>query len=231
MDEKFINIPKPTLVQNIINHLKQEIITGELKPGDQLISIAEMAESLNTKPHTIKEALMYLVGAGLIEIHQPEGIFVAKNFSSAMLDPMIYSVILGQSESLSELKELQKWIEFGILNLTAIRLDKTSLAKLTTQFNIFKKALTAKKDVALLVEEENNFYIQAFEISGNKLLTEIATYIRIFTSEARQKSYKKLVKLKRYDKFVELRENLFEALSKKDCKFVSEMIMNDFTYK
>ena len=230
-EERFKNILKPTLTQDIINHLKYEILNGELKPGDRLISISEMAGSLNIKTSIVREAIMYLVGAGLLEIHQPEGIFVAKDFSSAMLDPMVYSVILGQSQSLDELKELQKWIEFAILNLAAIKMDKDSLKNLSEQFKILIDVLNKKEDVTIIVEEENKFYLKAFHISGNKLLTEIATYIRIFTSEARQKSYKKLMKLKRYDRFVKSREELFEALSKKDTKAVSEVVMNDFTYK
>ena len=42
-EERFKNILKPTLTQDIINHLKYEILNGELKPGDRLISISEMA--------------------------------------------------------------------------------------------------------------------------------------------------------------------------------------------
>ena len=230
-EERFKTILKPTLAQNIINHLKYEILTGDLKPGDRLISISEMAQSLNTKISFVREALMYLLGAGLLEIHHPEGIFIAKNFSSAMLDPMVYNVILGQSQSLDDLKEMQKWIEFAILNLAATKMDKENLNILSEQFEIFQSILNKKDDVNRIVEEENTFYFKAFSVSGNKLLTEIASYIRMFTSETRNKSYKKLIKLKRYDKFVKSREELFEALSKKDTKAVSDVVMNDFTYK
>ena len=230
-EERFKTILKPTLSQEIINHIKYSIANKELLPGDRLMSIDEIAEVFQAKNYQVREALMYLIGAGILEMYNKGGIFVAKDFSSAMLDPMVYSVILGQSDSIDDLKEMQKFIEMSILTLAAIKISKDDITQLSEQFKLLQDALNQKKDIERIIREENEFYFSAFKLSQNEPMIKIATTIRIFTTEARKKSYKKLMKLKKYEKLIQNRDQLFEALSKKKIDDVGKIIMNDFSYK
>ena len=214
-EERFKIIFKPTLTQEIINHIKYLIANKELLPGDQLMPVKDIAEVFQASEYQVREALMYLVGAGVLEIYRKKGIFVAKDFSSAMLDPMVYSVILGQSDSLDTLKEMQKFIELSVLTLAAIKISKDDIFQLSAQFTLLKDALNKKDDVDRIIREENEFYFNIFRIAQNEPLSSISTTIRIFTTEARKKSYKKLIKLKRYEKLIQKREELFEAITKK----------------
>ena len=230
-EERFKTILKPTLSQEIINHIKYSIANKELLPGDRLMSIDEIAEVFQAKHYQVREALMYLIGAGILEMYNKGGIFVAKDFSSAMLDPMVYSVILGQSDSIDDLKEMQKFIEMSILTLAAIKISKDDITQLSEQFKLLQDALNQKKDIEKIIREENEFYFNAFKLSQNEPMIKIATTIRIFTTEARKKSYKKLMKLKKYEKLIQNRDQLFEALTKKKIDDVGKIIMNDFSYK
>lgn len=229
-EEHFKNILAPSLSQEIINHVKRSIASKDIVPGDRLLSIDELAQAFHSSKSQVREALMYLVGAGILEIYRKEGIYVAKNFSSAMLDPMVYSVILGQSDSNDTLKEMQKFIELSVLTLATIKISKDDISQLSDQFAILKYALNKKEDVDRIIREENEFYFNIFRIAQNEPLTNIATTIRIFTTEARKKSYKKLLKLKRYEKLIQNREELFEAVSKKKINEISEIVINDFSY-
>ena len=195
-EERFKTILKPTLSQEIINHIKYSIANKELLPGDRLMSIDEIAEVFQAKNYQVREALMYLIGAGILEMYNKGGIFVAKDFSSAMLDPMVYSVILGQSDSIDDLQEMQKFIEMSILTLSTIKISKDDIPQLSEQFKLLQNALNQKKDIEKIIREENEFYFNAFKLSQNEPMIKIATTIRIFTTEARKKSYKKLMKLK-----------------------------------
>ena len=230
-EERFKTILKPTLSQEIINHIKYSIANKELLPGDRLMSIDEIAEVFQAKNYQVREALMYLIGAGILEMYNKGGIFVAKDFSSAMLDPMVYSVILGQSDSIDDLQEMQKFIEMSILTLSTIKISKDDIPQLSEQFKLLQNALNQKKDIEKIIREENEFYFNAFKLSQNEPMIKIATTIRIFTTEARKKSYKKLMKLKKYEKLIQNRDQLFEALTKKKIDDVGKIIMNDFSYK
>ena len=230
-EERFKTILKPILTQEIINHIKYSIANKELLPGDRLMTIEEIAEVFQANVSQVREALMYLVGAGILEIYHKKGVYVAKDFSSTMLDPMVYSVILGQSEDSNDLKEMQKFIELSILSLTAIKISKSDISQLSESFEILLNDLKKKNDVDIIVKNENEFYFMAFNLSQNEPLMKLATTIRIFTNEARTKSYKKLMKLKRYNQLIQNREQLFEALKKKNAEDVAKIVMNDFTYK
>jgi DNA-binding GntR family transcriptional regulator len=56
-----------TLREATVEHLRNEIITGKLKPGE-LLKEAELATQLGLSPTPIREALVQLAGQGLVEI-------------------------------------------------------------------------------------------------------------------------------------------------------------------
>ncbi|HEY4383118.1 MAG TPA: GntR family transcriptional regulator [Ktedonobacteraceae bacterium] len=56
-----------TLREATVDHLRNDIITGVLKPGE-LLKEAELAVQLGLSPTPIREALVQLAGQGLVEI-------------------------------------------------------------------------------------------------------------------------------------------------------------------
>ena len=56
-----------TLREATVEHLRNEIITGNLKPGE-LLKEVELAAQLGLSPTPIREALVQLAGQGLVEI-------------------------------------------------------------------------------------------------------------------------------------------------------------------
>jgi DNA-binding GntR family transcriptional regulator len=61
-------LPTPTTLREAtVEHLRNEIITGQLKPGE-LLKEVELAAQLGLSPTPIREALVQLAGQGLVEI-------------------------------------------------------------------------------------------------------------------------------------------------------------------
>jgi DNA-binding GntR family transcriptional regulator len=56
-----------TLREATVEHLRNDIITGQLKPGE-LLKEMELAAQLGLSPTPIREALVQLAGQGLVEI-------------------------------------------------------------------------------------------------------------------------------------------------------------------
>lgn len=56
-----------TLREATVEHLRNEIITGKLKPGE-LLKEVELASQLGLSPTPVREALVQLAGQGLVEI-------------------------------------------------------------------------------------------------------------------------------------------------------------------
>jgi len=67
-----------TLVEDVYERIHNAIVTGELKPGQQIKQIP-IADSLGVSQRTIREALMRLVAEGLVR-HEPRKGFCVASF-------------------------------------------------------------------------------------------------------------------------------------------------------
>jgi GntR family transcriptional regulator len=63
----------------IMDYIKIRIITGELKPGEKLQSIREMAEILSVNPNTIQRAFLELERENLTFTQRGMGTFVTRD--------------------------------------------------------------------------------------------------------------------------------------------------------
>jgi len=66
----------PIYVQ-IMNGIKQDLVSGALKPGDRLTSVREQAESLSVNPNTVQRAYQELEREGVSETRRGMGSYIA----------------------------------------------------------------------------------------------------------------------------------------------------------
>jgi GntR family transcriptional regulator len=70
--------PRP-LYQQIKEQLRHRVAVGELKPGDELPSIRQLAADIRVSVITIKRAYLELEHEGVIQTRQGRGSFVSDN--------------------------------------------------------------------------------------------------------------------------------------------------------
>ena len=68
----------PIYIQ-LVEQLKISIISGEIKPGERLASVRELALKLKVNPNTLLKALVELEDMGLIYTERTNGKFVTTN--------------------------------------------------------------------------------------------------------------------------------------------------------
>jgi DNA-binding GntR family transcriptional regulator len=85
-----------TLREATVEHLRNEIITGHLKPGE-LLKEVELAAQLGLSPTPIREALVQLAGQGLVEIEPNRLKRVAPLNLSAMREFVAVQRVLWQT--------------------------------------------------------------------------------------------------------------------------------------
>ena len=68
----------PIYVQ-LVEQLKVSIISGELKPGDRLLSVREFAFNMKVNPNTMQKALSELEDLKLIYIERTNGKYVTED--------------------------------------------------------------------------------------------------------------------------------------------------------
>ena len=82
MDNKF-NENMPIYLQ-IINKIKYDIISGNLKGGEKLPSVREMAQMLKVNPNTLQRAYQELERQGITYTQRGMGTFVSEDEDTIM---------------------------------------------------------------------------------------------------------------------------------------------------
>jgi GntR family transcriptional regulator len=59
---------RPIYLQ-LIHQIKEQVLNGTLKPGDELPSVRELADSLSINLHTVRAAYLKLRDQGIINLH------------------------------------------------------------------------------------------------------------------------------------------------------------------
>jgi len=68
--------PKERLYQEIVDQIQQQILSGALKPGDQIPAERDLAERFGVSRTAVREAIKSLKKAGLIETQPYRSIFL-----------------------------------------------------------------------------------------------------------------------------------------------------------
>lgn len=79
------NIP---IYLQLVEQLKMHIISGQIKPGDRLLSVRELALQTKVNPNTMQKALLELEELGLIFTERTNGKFVTTD--QTLIDKIKY---------------------------------------------------------------------------------------------------------------------------------------------
>ncbi|MBU5484779.1 GntR family transcriptional regulator [Clostridium sp. MSJ-11] len=77
MDTRFDG-KNPIYIQ-IMDYIKENIISGKIKPGDKLPSVREMASALKVNPNTLQRAYQELEREGITYTQRGMGTFVKED--------------------------------------------------------------------------------------------------------------------------------------------------------
>ncbi len=222
-------IDTQSIVQRVINRLTKAMINKELKVGDKLPTEIELAKSFGVGRNSIREAIKILVAFGVFEIRRPEGTFVTNEFSDKMLDPLLYGIILDESNSLESLKELREWIDWGILRLAVVKAEENDIFELEKSFEDLKAALF-EEEINKIFEADNNFHVALNNAAHNSLFFKIADLIRVLTSEIRMRTIKKMLSLNKLQELEIAHKDLLDAVKKSNATLSREIIVDGYFY-
>ena len=106
---------KVSAVDLVIDSIKNILIQKKVVPGDLLPSEQALAESLGVGRGSVREALKILDAFGIVEIIHGDGTYIATSANKKIFDPLIYSMIISNSDS-NELIQLREMVEMGVIN-------------------------------------------------------------------------------------------------------------------
>jgi GntR family transcriptional regulator, transcriptional repressor for pyruvate dehydrogenase complex len=177
-----------TLVEKILLHFKNALISRELKPGDRVPTESSLVESFGVSRTAVREAFKMLAAIGLVESRQGAGTFIAKNVTPLVIDPLVFSLIIG-GETPHELLDVRKMIEVGILEVLfdkATKEDLEEAARANAALEEYEKNGT---DLDQLARLDLEFHYALAEATHNPTIAKIAhTIWDLFSASIRKSS-------------------------------------------
>ena len=157
---------KIKLVDNILREL-ENMITGQMNPGDKLPTEMELSELFGVGRSTIRESMTALVAKKLVT-RTNEGTFVSEHVNECLVDPLnvLIDMEVGKVKDLMQLREI---LELGTIRLAAENADENTiliLERLDWQMN--EPGITAE----VMQRRDIEFHSEIARASGNVVKSE-----------------------------------------------------------
>ena len=169
MDNVYKQIKPKKIYEEVAEAILHMIQTGQLKPGDKLDSVQQLAENFQVGRAAIREALTALRAMGLIEMKQGEGTYV-REFDPAMLSFPISTAILMSKEDVAHLLEVRKLLEVGAAGLAARKRTEEDLRAMQSALAQMREVIG---DEELGEKADFLFHMAIAEATKNPLLVSL----------------------------------------------------------
>lgn len=156
---------KPKRISDqVLDQLRELILRGEFKPGQQILPERELAEALKVSRTSIRDAIGKLVAMGLLEQHQGQGTFVRV---PAPTDKHPLAVAMAtQNASLEDLLEVRMGLECNAASLAAARAEVSDLQFIEKSVEEMRKEVDAGR---LGTEADVSFHMAVAYATKNPL--------------------------------------------------------------
>lgn len=222
-------IKSESVVQQIIDSLVEAMIRKELKPGDQIPTEMELAESLGVGRNSVREAIKILVYFGVLEIRRAEGTYVCEGFTDTMIDPIIYGIILDKAGSYEYLMELREIMEAGVMKLAMQNATDDEFKKLRIQLDRMKREIEiGPENVDRIFHEDNEFHSIITSMGHNPLVTKIEAVVRTLTYSMRLETVRTMVESGKGQELYEAHEKLLHILENKNTDNLNLNVRNTY---
>ncbi len=216
-------------VQNIIDAFTQALLSGDLKPGEQIPTEVELSERFGLARNTVREAIKTLVAMGVLEIRRPVGTFVCEGFTESMINPMLYGVILGRGDGYDELLDLREVMETGTM-LTAIRnASDEEIAGLAEPLAALGVACRrANPSFQEVFDRDDAFHSALMVLSHNRMVEKISDTVRVMTTDMRMESVRLMLENGHGEELYQAHEKLYQLLRTRDVDGVYREIRSTY---
>jgi GntR family transcriptional repressor for pyruvate dehydrogenase complex len=157
---------------------------GTLKPGDQLPTERDLAQSLNVSRPSVREAIRGLAILGVVRTVQGGGAYISDLDAEALLGPIQFFLSL-QDLNVTELYDARSLIESDVARRAAVNIDGPSLARL-------EAILTAQADCLdnpdAFRASDYAFHELIWIGSGNAFLKRIGESLNVIGLEFRKRA-------------------------------------------
>ena len=220
---KIQQVKQKTVTFQVMEQLKQLIISGELKPNDKMPNEYDLAEMFGVGRSTIREVLKIFQYMGVVEFRNPKGTFICDS-SNISSEALVWSMLLGQKD-FSEIVELRLTMEQqGLWYLLVKRkndeaLHRRTIEALEKDVMDLEAAINAGSTEERL-EADYNFHGHIIEACNNEIFKNLYSTMRQFMVSEIHNSQK--VEIYYYETAVPRHRRLLELVKEGNYEKASE---------
>ena len=174
------------LFEQIVQQVEESILSGQLKPGDQLPAERDLAQRFGVSRTAVREAVKTLREKGLVEAYSGRGTFVTNGTSQAIRQSLDLMIRINQQEGSAHLAELRQVLEPEIAALAAPRIEEQLLSTMREAVAVMDRNL---HDPDVYVEADLDFHLALAEAMGNPLILSLLDSIVGLLREQRSRIF------------------------------------------
>ena len=213
----FKTIKKNSTSNMVIEQIKNEIIEGNLKPGEKIPTERELAKILGVSRTSIREAINALSYSGYLESMQGKGTFVTEN---AKKYDEISELLSNVSDySLSSLMEVREMLEGEFVKLATMRATDEEMREIVKAYNAMKNT----EDIAEFVREDLNFHLYIANVTHNPLMNTLMKVFGAMLHRETNQITQESVRTK--EKTIEITGRLVEAMMNREADKAKELML------
>jgi DNA-binding FadR family transcriptional regulator len=220
---------KKSAVDSVVDRITGEIISGELSPGDRLLTEPELSAKYGVGRNSVREAIKQLQAFGVLYIKRADGTYVTESFSQPMLDPLLYGLILKKSDW-NDFVQLRAVIDIGTLEVALSNPDVTSIVPHLYSL-IDELEAEMKKDAPdedKILEKDLEFHRAIANTINNDQINTMTDYIVRMTVPSRRETVKKWLEKDEVDRFLNLHRQLADVIEHRDTERITQAVMEHY---
>ena len=160
------------LVQTVVDHLQQQIQSGQLKPGDKLPTESAVMQALGVSRTVVREAISRLQASGQVQTRHGIGTFVldasgTQNFRIAEQD-------MATLDDVIAVLELRISLETESAGLAAQRANEEHLKQMDQHLRAFASNITTQTQG---VDNDFLFHLEIAKATGNRHFVDLMNHL------------------------------------------------------
>jgi len=172
------------LFERIVEQIENQILTAELKLGEQLPPERDLAEQFGVSRTAIREAIKTLRQKGLVAIEHGRGTFISNKTPQAVRHSLGLMMKIGSNGSSRGLVEVREMLEPEIAALAAKRATKAQLDAARTAVIAMDAALD---DAERFIEADLDFHRALAQATQNPVIPNLIDSVVDLMREQRER--------------------------------------------
>ena len=208
-----------SVVNLVIERIKEAIISQELKAGDYLPTESELVANLGVSKTSVREAIKMLQALGVVEVRRGSGTRIRDDVGGDLIAPLIYQMLLARG-TVQEILDFRMMFEEAFTVMAMDRATSEDLEQIAATVKDLEQAIAENRQTA---REDLAFHLEILRSTHNPLVIRVGETIMELFKVSIGHSVRHHPEVALHD-----HKAIFEAFCQKDKTKLRKVIQGSF---